>query len=78
MFSCKKATERMSRALDGKLGIIEKLSLFMHKVMCYACRNFEKQISFLNRLIKQDEFGTENENLSEEAKEKIIKQINNC
>jgi len=41
--SCLKATELIEKKLHFKLSVQEKLQLKVHKMMCSACTNYEKQ-----------------------------------
>jgi len=41
--SCLKATELIEKKLHFKLSAQEKLQLKVHKMMCSACTNYEKQ-----------------------------------
>ncbi len=50
--SCLKATELIEKKLNYKLSVKEKLQLKMHKMMCDACSNFEKQSEFLEKGIE--------------------------
>ena len=53
MFSCRKASERMSRALDEPLTRLERMSLRAHLMMCYGCRNFSRRIAMLRMLARR-------------------------
>jgi len=41
--SCLKATELIEKNLHFKLSFKEKLQMKVHKMMCDACSNYEKQ-----------------------------------
>ena len=47
--SCLKATELIEKKLHFKLSVKEKLQLKMHKMMCSACSNYEKQSVFIEK-----------------------------
>ncbi len=47
--SCLKATELIEKKLHFKLSVREKLQLRMHKMMCNACSNYEKQSIFIEK-----------------------------
>ena len=47
--SCLKATELIEKKFNFKLSLKEKIQLKMHKMMCDACTNFEKQSEFLEK-----------------------------
>lgn len=47
MLSCKEATRLMSQSLERPLGMGERVSLRMHKMICDSCRRAERQFQFL-------------------------------
>ena len=47
--SCLKATELIEKRLHFKLSVKEKLQLKVHKMMCSACSNYEKQSLFIEK-----------------------------
>lgn len=77
MLSCKKATSLIEkRSLIG-LSFKEKVQLKMHKSMCDACSNYEKQSSTIDNLLQNQRTNPENAPLikNEELKEKIINSL---
>lgn len=57
--SCLKATELIEKKLHFKLLFKEKLQLKMHKMMCGACSNYEKQSLLIEMGIAQQDDKTE-------------------
>lgn len=53
--SCLRATELLEKKLHFKLSIKEKLQLKMHKSMCEACRNYQKQSILIEKAIAKQE-----------------------
>jgi len=53
VLSCLKATELIEKKMDGKLNFIQNMQLNMHKSMCKACMNYEKQSFILDEVLKQ-------------------------
>lgn len=54
-----KATELIEKKIHFKLGFTEKMQLKVHKMMCSACTNYEKQSVLLEKGIaksRQPEF----------------------
>lgn len=49
MLSCKEATELMSQRQDRQLGLMERISLRLHLLMCVGCRHFDEQMDFLRQ-----------------------------
>lgn len=60
MLNCKQATLLMSQGMDRKLGSLQRVGLRLHLTMCSGCRNFNKQMVFLNescRRLSQPDHG---------------------
>ena len=53
--SCLKATELIEKKIHFKLSFSEKLQLKVHKSMCNACSNYEKQNYFIEKAINNFE-----------------------
>jgi len=71
MLSCKKATELMDRKNYILLSRTEKFQLLLHKNLCDACRQYEKQSAMLDSILKRhnaepDESIPSKETLSQE------------
>ncbi|MBW6479649.1 MAG: hypothetical protein K0B37_09495 [Bacteroidales bacterium] len=49
--SCLKATELIEKKLYFKLSVKEKMQLKMHKMMCDACTNYEKQSMLMDHAL---------------------------
>lgn len=49
LLSCLKATELIEKKMNFKLGFTEKMQLKVHKMMCSACSNYEKQSILLEK-----------------------------
>ncbi len=49
--SCRKATDLINKKSDSPLSCIENIQLSMHKSMCKACSNYEKQTNILDQAI---------------------------
>lgn len=50
--SCLKATELIEKRFHFKLSFIEKIQLELHKMMCDACKMYEKQSEIIEEGIK--------------------------
>lgn len=50
--SCLKATELIEKKFHFKLTLTEKIQLELHKMMCDACKTYEKQSSIIEEGIK--------------------------
>lgn len=51
--SCLKATELIEKKFLFKLSVTEKLQLRVHKSMCKACTNYEKQNVLIEKAIER-------------------------
>ena len=47
MLSCKDVSKLLSDRLDRQLGLMERVRLRMHLVMCTGCSRVERQPGFL-------------------------------
>lgn len=50
---CREATRLLSEAQDRPLGMLERWPLQAHLLACSNCRNFEAQLAFLRRALRQ-------------------------
>lgn len=48
MLTCRRATERMSRALDAPLPPVEWFALRAHLILCGPCCRFRRQLALLD------------------------------
>lgn len=48
MLNCQETTALVSQALDKKLTLPERFSVWLHVSMCTNCRRFEKQVKFIH------------------------------
>ncbi len=53
--SCQKTTELVEKRQIAGLSCKEKLQLGIHKAMCGACKNYEKQSHYIDVLLKRRE-----------------------
>lgn len=47
MMNCKQATQLLSQGQDRKLGLMERIGLRLHLLICSGCTNFNKQMRFI-------------------------------
>lgn len=52
MLTCKEATRLVSAAQDRKLGLGERLGLYLHLLICALCRRYARQIALLTRALR--------------------------
>ena len=53
MISCKEATRLVSRGLDRRLGLAERVALRLHLAICDGCSHFSKQMLFLRKAMRR-------------------------
>ena len=53
MMNCKQATALMSQGQDRTLSRRERLALRLHTLMCRGCNNYNKQLAFIRKTMKQ-------------------------
>ncbi len=76
MLSCKAATMLIEKKHRTKLTMKESVQLALHKTMCDACRLYEKQSEFLERLFKNYEIHEQSsEHSCKELEEKILTRL---
>lgn len=75
--SCLKATELIEKKLIFQLTMLERLQLFMHKAMCDACTRYEKQSSFIDKIIASQPPDTPSDNDISLLKKKINANLAN-
>ena len=74
--SCLKATELIEKKLHFKLSGKEKLQLKVHKMMCSACTNYEKQNVLIEKSFEnQEQIGDPKINL-EQFKKSVVDKLN--
>lgn len=78
MLSCKKATELIEKQQLIPLRFAERLQLKMHKKVCSACSNYEKQSVFIDKALN-NRFtnAVPEEYLGTASKERIIDRLKN-
>ena len=73
--SCLKATELIEKKLHFKLSFSEKLQLKVHKMMCNACSNYEKQNLIIEESIANQENANNNQIDVEQFKVSILEKL---
>ena len=79
LLSCAKATELMEKKFHFKLSVTEKFQLELHKIMCDACKRYEKHSGIIEEGIKsniqslKENPKIETEDLKNQIKEKLGK-----
>ncbi len=53
MLSCKDAAKLMSQEQDRRLSLAERIGLRLHLLICDACSNYMRQMSFLRQACRR-------------------------
>ncbi len=80
MLTCREASHLMSQAYDRKLGLLERLGLKAHLLICDACRKVKHQLDLLHRFSRKVAAEPEalldlQPGLSAEAQARILKEL---
>ncbi len=74
--SCLKASEFIEKQIHFKLSRIERIQLKMHKMMCSACVQYEKQSLLLEKQIELQSTKPLNGETIEDLKKTISEKLN--
>jgi len=79
MLSCLKTTELIEKKALSSLSLKEKVQLIIHKRICGACAEYEKQSKFIDNFLKKHIHKTDDASIpqsqNEELKEKIKSKL---
>ena len=75
--SCLKATELLEKKIHVRLSAKEKYQLKVHKMMCDACRRYERQNLFIEKHLTSQKPISANEVDVDELKRLINKKLQN-
>ena len=53
MRSCKETTQLVSEGLDRELPLMRRMGLRLHALMCRGCSRYKRQVTALDKLIRQ-------------------------
>ena len=53
MLSCRDASALMSQRLERRLSPLERFGLWLHLIVCAACRRFETQIGLRREAMRR-------------------------
>jgi len=51
--NCKEVSVLLSQTEDRRISLLERLRLRAHLKVCVGCMNFQRQLNFLRRAIRQ-------------------------
>lgn len=79
MLTCRRATERISRSLDGPLPAGERIGLGVHFILCVHCRQFRRQVTTLDIALRaavaRPGASAEDVRLSDAARDRIAADL---
>ena len=76
--SCKDVSGLVSKGLEGRLSLTERFWIRVHLYVCAPCVRFLKQMKFISSVNEQEKAQTpssESYSLSDEARERIRRQL---
>ena len=53
MKTCKEVHRLVIEGQDRKLGLLERIAVRVHLMMCGACRRFEAQMDFMRQALRR-------------------------
>ena len=75
MFNCREVSLRVSRAMDDRLPVGQRLAVRMHLLMCSLCRRYQKQLALMRQMLRrmpaEDRTGAPLFTLSADAKHRL-------
>jgi hypothetical protein len=79
MLSCHDVTQLLSESMDRSLPIGKRIGVRLHLLMCKFCARYERQLLLIRETARRLVATVEapGETLSEEAKERIRKSVQN-
>jgi len=76
IMSCKQVSREISRSLDTRLPLSRRMGIRIHLMMCRFCRRYNKQLRLIHSFLEQKwKKMLGNEQLSSEARQRILKAI---
>jgi hypothetical protein len=51
--TCKEAAHLVSEGLDRDLGMMERVRLRLHLLICDGCTNFSRQLAFIRKALRK-------------------------
>jgi hypothetical protein len=51
--NCKEVSVLLSQREDRRIGLLERLRLRAHLKVCVGCMNFQRQLNFLRKAVRQ-------------------------
>lgn len=76
MITCKRATELVSQSLDTRLALLNRLSLWLHLLICKYCVSFKTQLAIIRVVVAKLREEKQLE-LAKTAKDRIREKIRN-
>lgn len=74
--SCKRASELVDQKLAGEITYVQNMQLRMHLSMCRFCSAYEKQSTFIQRVLEMRlESGNRFKESNPELKQKILDDL---
>ncbi len=80
MLTCKDASQLMSQSFDRRLGLMEKVGLRFHLMICKSCQIAYRQLDFLHQFCRRIaaepiDITSMQPGLSADAADRILKEL---
>lgn len=79
MYKCKEIIELTSKNMDTSLPWLTRMEMKLHYLMCKTCNSYAKQLQFMHKALGalegHTQANTENCQLSDSAKQRIAKKM---
>ena len=53
LLTCREATSLASQGLARRLGVLERISLRLHLMVCDGCSRVARQVAFMRKAVRQ-------------------------
>lgn len=73
MITCKRASELLSKRMDGPLSVGERIMLGVHLCVCAFCRKFEEHVRIIRDALRRE--NVDGPCLPEEAKNRVKEKL---
>ena len=75
MPNCRETTHLVSRSLDEKLPLIDRIGMRIHLILCSVCLHYEKQLNWLERTLSRIQKTPRSEKMDSDFANQIKEKI---
>jgi hypothetical protein len=77
--ACEVISQNISKSMDNKISLIDRIGIRVHLLGCKFCRRFEKQLFIMQKMIQNQANGLneipDGPKLSDESRQKMKQKI---